>query len=220
MDHYARAREAPELYSTIARRARLTPRVVAWSRSENRNVGGDVNSLRLRGLLVAGLITGVWAISAAAVAAISNPKFNPEHFAWSVPAGANVITGSASLQTRGGDVKTCAGATAQAIPQTTYTAARIIQIYGRLTRGFADAEASRKGSKKDPQELQKFIRTAGCDAQGAFLFTDLPDGTYFITAPVSWERVGYGPLLVREGGWLMQRVSVSDGKSVKVVLTP
>ncbi len=52
-----------------------------------------------------------------------------------------------------------------------------------------------------------------CDVQGYLKFDDIKSGSYYITTKVMWFVQGY------EGGWLMQKVDVDDGKTKEVVLT-
>lgn len=66
---------------------------------------------------------------------------------------------------------------------------------------------------------QKAKRTTTCDAQGNFSFTDLPDGEYYVNAMVVWGiPMGYG-MVSRQGGPVMQRVSLHGGEHKRVVLT-
>jgi hypothetical protein len=142
-------------------------------------------------------------------------SFDPSEVAWSEAKGNNSIEGNAVLRTVGGEVRTCAGFTAQLVPRSRYADERAIAIYGSIERGIG---RNVKFESTDPR-YEAAIRTTTCDAQGNFSFEDLPDGEYYVAALVTWGvPMGYG-MVSRQGGWLMQRVSVNGGEHKRMVLS-
>lgn len=59
-------------------------------------------------------------------------------------------------------------------------------------------------------------RTTLADADGRFMFSDLPPGKYYIRTEVTWEIDGY--YSTTDGGLVGQLVSIGDGQSKEVIL--
>ncbi|PKM01843.1 MAG: hypothetical protein CVV14_01355 [Gammaproteobacteria bacterium HGW-Gammaproteobacteria-4] len=90
-------------------------------------------------------------------------------------------------------------------------------LYGSIDSGFIPAFAARVQFSPDDPAYQQTRKTAVCDAQGNFNFTDLPAGKYFLIAAVMWTIPGqeYMP----QGGALLKSVALANGKSERVILT-
>jgi len=58
-------------------------------------------------------------------------------------------------------------------------------------------------------------RTAVADAEGRFMFSDLPTGTYYVRTEVTWEIGGDYPT---QGGLVGQLVAVDSGESKEIIL--
>jgi hypothetical protein len=143
--------------------------------------------------------------------------FNPAEVAWFNAPGRNTIKGSAVMRTVGGDVRTCAGADANLVPDSTYARARMQTMFGGLERGLLSARSGFTWSGTDPR-YQAASRTTTCDPQGFFTFEAVPDGTYYVTAKVVWG-VPTQYFTSWQGGYVMQRVEVRGGETRQVVLT-
>lgn len=154
--------------------------------------------------------------SAPAAHSVSVP-FNPLEIAWFGLPGHNTVRGSAVMRTVGGDVRTCAGLDANLIPDSVYARARFQEMYGNTERGLLSARSGFAFDATDPAYVRA-SRTVTCDPQGFFTFSDLPDGSYFVTAKVIWGvRNRY--FTEWQGGYLMQHVRVSGGGVTSIVLS-
>ncbi len=142
--------------------------------------------------------------------ALSTP-IAPSEVDWSRKTGTNPVAGSAS-QKAGGTTHTCAGQSANLIPDSAYARARMTAIFGNDTRGTrATSRGPVKFDRDDPLYVST-LRTTRCDASGSFAFPRVPDGIWYATTSIKW-----GPTQA-EGGSMMQRVDVRGGRLVKVTL--
>ena len=144
-----------------------------------------------------------------------NTHFDPADAAWAAGKGSGSVSGQAFLRQNGGGIVTCAGNEVDLTPVTPYATERITAFYGDNTSGYRIPMFAPQLPKGEPGYLATY-RHATCDAQGNFSFTELPAGPYYLTTEVFWT---VGSNILPEGGFLMQRVSVQEGKTQKVVLT-
>lgn len=128
--------------------------------------------------------------------------------------GVNIISGSALIRQNGGGVVTCAGLPILLIPYTNYAAERIRAIYGNTERGYNNIYRQVKFIPEEPGYLQ-YTRQTVCDAQGKFVFPNVADGRFFLIGSITWQ-VGS----TAQGGSLMHAVTVNEGESRDVVLSP
>lgn len=147
----------------------------------------------------------------AAVFSIREP-FDAEKTRRLVSEGPNSVTGRATLKRRDGTIATCSGQKVFLVPVTDYSTVRIRALYGSDQRGVMIGSSSIRFDP-DPPEYSQLVRSTECDREGNFRFQRVADGAFFVTAIVRWETRGK-----REGGSLMQRVSVSGGRSLSVEL--
>lgn len=143
--------------------------------------------------------------------------FDRNEVRWFESYGDNVIQGTAQLRSRSGNVYSCSDDpdAVGLIPASTYARQRMKLMYGNDESGFL-------GKYPDITEsdllYQKMIKTTGCDG-GQFIFQNLPDGEYFVTASVSWGVYKMPPVESLQGGTFMRRVRVTGGQVSKVSLT-
>lgn len=130
---------------------------------------------------------------------------------WSRKAGTNTVAGHAS-QKSGATTHTCAGQSANLVPDSAYARARMTAIFSNDTRGTRAASLGPVKFERDDPLYVSTLRTTRCDASGSFSFARVPDGIWYATTSVKW-----GPAQ-GEGGSMMQRVDVRGGKLVKVTL--
>ncbi|UXH76786.1 hypothetical protein [Roseateles amylovorans] len=125
--------------------------------------------------------------------------------------GNNAIKGNAFMRQKGGGVVTCAGSSVYLTPATAYAIERMKLVYGPVDSGYA-----RRIPPLTPEPPAYFStgRSEKCDAQGNFVFADLADGDFFITTVVSWQVAS-----AQQGGALMQRVRLSGGRIVSIVMS-
>lgn len=139
--------------------------------------------------------------------------------------GNNQITGSAFVRQNGGNVVTCAGQTVNLIPSTDFTKERMGYIYNSTEKGFVPFnmfnELPVPKFANEPSNYKSYSRQTVCDAQGNFNFDKLANGDFYIVSIVRWDignaSMDFG---ARQGGALMQKVSVSNGETKKVLLVP
>ncbi|MEH6665819.1 MAG: hypothetical protein V7678_13280 [Brevundimonas sp.] len=162
-------------------------------------------------------IAAVSALGAAALAACAptpasgplptggglSTSFSAADFAWSAQSGVSAIDGRIA----GYD---CAGSVGLT-PETPYTRHRFLNLYGSLDRAALPASEVRARSVGEASaDYRGYVRDTSCDAQGRFRFEDLPQGGWFVIAPV---RQGSGEIMV-----LMRRVQTGSRGVVNVTL--
>lgn len=145
--------------------------------------------------------------------------FNKEDVAWFEVKGTGTISGQSFFQTRGGQPRTCAGLEVALLPRSNYADERLRAIYGSSDKGYATAAATRIEFTPNDQSYVQTQKTTVCDAQGNFIFSDLPAGSYIITSAVMWSIPGQ-EYMPPQGGVLMQGVNLAEGETKRVILTP
>lgn len=146
-------------------------------------------------------------------------NFNPNGVAWSKKAGPNAIAGVARLEADNGKLRTCASLPVRLAPDSAYTRERVEMLYGDSDAAFVDAEEAQRARTQAgtnvPKSYENALKAAVCDTKGRFVFKNLPDGTYYVMAPVVWRnKVGE----VSEGGFFMQRVTVRGGETKRIAM--
>lgn len=143
--------------------------------------------------------------------ALSRPMA-PSEIEWSRKAGANSVSGSAII--KAGDAShTCAGQSANLIPDSAYARARMTAIFGNATAGMRAASLGAQKFERDDPLYVSTLRTTRCDPSGSFFFSRVPDGVWYVTSSVKWQ----GPSRV-EGGSMMRRVELRGGRQMRVSL--
>ena len=121
------------------------------------------------------------------------------------------------MKSRGDGPRTCAGNKVLLVPVTHYSSERMIVRYGNARSDYTERNISFEND--DPFYLS-YTRENVCARDGRFIFKNVPDGDYFVTAVIMWS--GYDPtwnVAMTNGAALMRRVSVAGGEEVKVTLT-
>ncbi len=149
---------------------------------------------------------------------VSLPSFDSTEAKILLDSGANVISGSALIRKRGGDIVTCAGEVVHLIPATSYASERMAAIYRSTEKGYWNASWGLPNLQYENEspEYKNLVKSTICDAQGFFKFNQVADGSFFVTASITWHVNSYET----EGGLLMQRVSVSGSELKEIVLAP
>ena len=142
---------------------------------------------------------------------LSTPMTSSE-VEWARKNGANTVSGTASIKS-GNEVHTCAGQSANLIPDSPYARARMTAIFGNTTKGMRAASLQPVKFDRDDQVYVASLRNTRCDASGSFSFPRVPDGVWFVTSSVKWQGASQV-----EGGSMMRQVEVRGGKLVKVTL--
>ena len=133
--------------------------------------------------------------------------FSAAAFDWSAQSGQAGIQGQIAFR-RDGAPYACTGSVALT-PDTPYTRARFNTLYGSTEQAAIPEAVVRARTVADPNaDYRSFVRSETC-AGGRFSFSGLPDGSWFVIAPVS----AGGERIV-----LMRRVETRGGRIVPVGL--
>lgn len=146
--------------------------------------------------------------------AASTVAFSAEEAAFIKKPGKGVITGHAFRTRSNGVVVNAAGEVIRLIPSTGFTRERFAQLYGN--RKFLPVARYPVEDKPDPGYAEA-TRTVKSEANGRFIFQNVPPGSYYLTAQVVW---GDDPLN-REGGSVYDTVTLTgrETEPVDVILS-
>ena len=152
-----------------------------------------------------GLLTGCASIAPVPL----KSTFKPEQAAFIEQRGTGAISGQAFLRRNDGVVVYAAGSDVNIVPVTDYSSERIFSMYGQgkisiFHPGFAS---------NDPL-YDRYTRKTVADGEGRFSVTGLPAGSYFVTTSVQWMAGN-----VPQGGALLERVTLSTGQSVSLIMS-
>lgn len=139
----------------------------------------------------------------------------PEDYVWSLDGsdGAGQILGSALLRQRGGGVVTCAGEVVLLWPSGPWSDE---WMQKNIPTGFREVLSEIPLSEVSPL-FGEYGRSMICDAQGEFIFDDVPVGTWYLMTNVIWMVPGrFGGY--RVGGTLVERIHVTEGTN-RITLT-
>lgn len=143
--------------------------------------------------------------------ALSTPVA-PAELDWARKTGANSVSGIALIKA-GGINHTCAGQSANLIPDSAYARARMTAIFGNATKGMRAASLGAEKFDRDDPLYVATLRTTRCDSSGSFSFSRVPDGVWYVTSSVKWQGTSQV-----EGGSMMQRLDLRGGRQVRVTL--
>jgi hypothetical protein len=143
--------------------------------------------------------------------ALSTP-IAPSEVEWARKSGANSVYGVALIKS-GGTNHTCAGQSANLIPDSAYARARMTAIFGNATKGMRAASLGAEKFDRDDPLYVSTLRTTRCDSSGSFSFSRVPDGVWYVTSSVKWQGTSR-----IEGGSMMQRVDLRGGRQMRVTL--
>ena len=143
----------------------------------------------------------------------SADHFNARDFAWSNGQGGNSITGRVMLRTKASGAFSCAGGSVALTPETPYSAARTLHLYGSDQHAVASVESVRdRSAGEGPPPYTSFVRSTACGDDGRFSFSGLPDGAWFLIARAKPVHGDGAPQVI------MQRVVTRDGQTVALDL--
>jgi hypothetical protein len=121
-----------------------------------------------------------------------------EHERYARP-GENVINGQGFIRQHA-SVVTCAGSRVLLLPATSY----FREMIGHIIAG-----REPKPPETTYPSLKSMIRRTQCDAEGNFSIPEIPDGAWFVLTEVN----------ATEGGVLIGAVTLSDRRTIQVLLT-
>ena len=73
--------------------------------------------------------------------------------------------------------------------------------------------------KPDAPEFSQARRATVADANGRFVFSQIPPGSYFLRSVVTWEAPSTGYLPNIQGGLVFKEIAVKEGDKIDVILT-
>ena len=154
-------------------------------------------------LLVAALATGC---AHATGPAARQAAFNEQEYAQYAYAGTGTISGQVMVRAEGGQTRPAEGSQVSLNPVTSYST----EWWNRTVVGGLNLRSA------DDRE-QKYLRTALTDAQGRFVFSDLPRGEYFVVAALKTAAAATGTS-GPSNSLVGQRVHLTEGGKVDLVL--
>src|ERR1051325_8548450 len=104
--------------------------------------------------------------------ALSTP-IAPSEVDWARKSGANSVSEIALLKA-GGTTHTCAGQSANLIPDSAYARARMATIFGSETRGMRAASMGPVKFERDDPLYVSTLRTTHCDGSGTLSLARAP----------------------------------------------
>lgn len=128
------------------------------------------------------------------------------------------LFGHGTFRTQAGTTGSCAGYSVALMADTPQTRDRMMALYGSTGHAMAPISQVKSRSAKlagggDDSQL---VGSAQCDAHGAFTFTDIPAGSYFLIA-----RVLVSPAREGEQDYVIMRaVNLRRGEARDVALAP
>lgn len=126
-------------------------------------------------------------------------------------AGNATVQGEAFLVRQDGVVVPAAGCDIHLVPVTAYST----EFYERTVKKGEDLETA-------DQRVRPFTRTTVGNSLGHFTFTDLPAGDYYVYTWIIWKAYDsnryVGIYEYNTGGSVYDKIHVSDGQTVKVML--
>lgn len=168
--------------------------------------------MSIRPLAIAGLAAAAALAACAPTPHSTRPLvgpavFNEGDFAWSQRGGQAAIEGRVAYA-EGGKNFACVGS-AGLTPETAYTRERFRTLYGSTDRAAVPAAVVRARTVPDANaNYSGYVRDTRCE-NGAFRFSGLPDGGWFLIVPVT---AGEAPVV------LMRRVETRGGRVINVTL--
>jgi hypothetical protein len=128
--------------------------------------------------------------------------------------GNNSLTVTVAYQPAATQTWHCTGLAMALMPETSYSRGRMLTLYGSAERAVRSTAEVRSRSAANPDnESARFVKSTTCDANDSFSFANLPDGAYFIIAPVRETRPANGGSMV-----VMQRIQLSGGQAMRITI--
>jgi hypothetical protein len=133
--------------------------------------------------------------------------FPADEYAALSTAGTGVVSGQGFLKTTIGEVRTAAGSEVSLNPVTSYSQQWYDVGYLQNT-GLG---------VKDSRYDEYIIRTVA-DGDGRFTFRNVPPGDYFLNTSIIWH-VPRGYVLIPQGGYVCEKITVKNGDELNIILT-
>lgn len=118
--------------------------------------------------------------------------------------GQGSISGQAFLKQKGGGVVTCAGNDVFLVPDSGYF--RELLVHAKMN--------SNPLNDVDKELIRKVRLATQCDAQGNFVFEQIPYAKWILVTGVNWA-VGNR----KQGGGLIKYLEITNNKPLKIILS-
>jgi len=165
--------------------------------------------------LAAGLICSATSVAGEPVKLDS--VFNIDEVSFVKQRGNSTVTGTASIKLADGTIKNCAGFNVELLPVAAYAKERIVRTYGNDQQGQILLEQNPPKFTPDMPEYHDTLIKGACDERGAFRFSNVPAGDYFVMAFIICEDAS-GAAPRKTGGAAMKRIHVAAGSQVEAHL--
>lgn len=142
---------------------------------------------------------------------VNHIKYSPLNY-WANHDGTANIRGQGFMRTVGGQIITCAGNHVYAVPDTKGSKG-MLAAYQLASVDSQDSEGISANETGVSEKYMKHIRQTSCDAQGNFLFNNLPEGRWSISTSVNW-MAGTLP----QGGPLFDTILLKNGTSKSIIM--
>ena len=136
-------------------------------------------------------------------------KFEEKEVKWFKESGEGVIKGTAKFESKKGKVRFGSEFRIELQPYSAYTYERLFTIYKNEYKGHVFVEDGVPKFTPDPKGYHETRKTM-CNNKGEFVFSNLPDGEYYIIAFMLWDKTG---------GGLMQKIKLSKGETKIIEMT-
>lgn len=133
--------------------------------------------------------------------------------------GKNTVRVNAFLRKADGSVVTCAGSESRLTPVTAYATERMQSLYGNTSHGFREINQQQVLFTPELSSYRSSEKKSMCNSQGIAIFENIPDGDYYATTIIYWFVPFNAHYTDKQGGFLMQRVSVAGGQLKEVILS-
>jgi hypothetical protein len=146
-------------------------------------------------------------------ATAANAAFKTADFGWSKAVGKGRIDGQLTYSAAGKGF-ICGESSVVLTPETPWVRRRMMILYNSNDYSALPADEVRGRTPPErSQDYSAFVRRTKCDAANHFVFTDLPDGAWFVITVAHPAVPGAGRDIA-----IMRRVVVRNGQALKIRL--
>jgi len=139
--------------------------------------------------------------------------YKDEEVDWFKNKGTASISGTAKFKSKQGVLKFGKEFWVELMPASTYTTERLRKIYGNNDEGFIFARDGVPRFIPDPAGYHETLKMT-CDENGAFTYSDLPTGSYYLIAFMLWNDEAN----ILSGGGIMKQITLEEGEEETIVM--
>jgi hypothetical protein len=149
-------------------------------------------------------------------------EFNTQEASYILKNGTGRIEGETFWRTRQGRIVKGSGERVYLIPDTAYARERFTKIFRETSSVLTFQVPTLESNPQSEKLYHRYTRTTVADSRGRFIFERVMPGIYFIAAAHTFDedvRFKFFNFGLSEGGITFQRVRVSQGGTVNVILS-